>query len=169
MFNKYVDYRALNIFEREALRRELLRVYEETTAAVRTLLVFQLCGRAYAAWLDSITEDMVRLDRESSANGGWTKLKFTLTNKQKVALIEAGAEEVGNIADILALQKNKGNAVECWATRRYMGIEWSKDNIPYYVQGDIQVDGMEVQVKFENASLTNTKVMAAALEWRLGR
>ena len=169
MFNKYVDYRVLSETARAALLRELLGIYESTTAAVKTLLMFQLAGRAYITWLDNITEDMVRLDRESSANGGWTKLKFTLTNRQKVALIEAGAEEVGNIADILALQKNKGNAVECWATRRYMGIEWSKDNIPYYVQGDIQVNGEEIQVKFENASLTNTKVMAAALEWKLGQ
>lgn len=169
MFNKYVDYRVLNMVERAALLRELLNVYEATTAASRTLLVFQLCGRAYATWLTAIDADMVRLDRESSANGGWTKLKFHLTNAQKVALIEAGAEEVGNIADILSLQKNKGNAVECWATRRYMGIEWSKDSIPYYVQGDIQVNGEEIQVKFENASLTNTKVMAAALEWKLAR
>ena len=167
MFNKYVDYRALNIIEREALRRELLKVYEETTAAVRTLLVFQLCGRAYAAWLTAIDADMVTLDRESTANGGWTKLKFHLTNAQKVALIEAGAEEVGAIADILALQKNKGNAVECWATRRYMGTEWSKDSIPYYMQGDIQVNGEEVQVKFENASLTNVNVMQKALEWKM--
>lgn len=168
MFNKYVDYRALNIAEREALRRELLNVYESTTAAVKTLLVFALAGRAYAAWLTAIDLDMVTLDRESTQNGGWTKLKFRLSNRQKVALIEAGAEEVGDIADILSIiPSNKGNSVEAWATRRYMGIEWAKDSIPYYVQGDIRVDGEEVQVKFENASLTNTKVMAAALEWKL--
>lgn len=169
MFNKYVDYRVLNMVERAALLRELLNVYESTTAASRTLLVFDLCGDAYATWLTGIDADMVRLDRESSANGGWTKLKFHLTNKQKVALTEAGAECVGRTADILALQKNKGNAVECWATRRYMGIEWVKDSIPYYVQGDIQVNGEEIQVKFENASLTNVSVMEKALEWKLAR
>lgn len=167
MFNMHVDYRTLNMVERYALVKTLLKIYEETTAAAWTLLVFQLNGRAYAARLNAIALDMVTLDRESTQNGGWTKLKLHLTNAQKVALIDAGAEEVGDIADILALQKNKGNAVECWATRRYMGIEWSKDSIPYYVQGDIRVGGEEVQVKFENASLTNCKVMAAAMEWKL--
>lgn len=167
MFNMHVDYRTLNMVERYALVKTLLKIYEETTAAAWTLLVFQLNGRAYAARLNAIAQDMVTLDRESTQNGGWTKLKLHLTNAQKVALIDAGAEEVGDIADILALQKNKGNAVECWATRRYMGIEWTKDSIPYYVQGDIRVGGEEVQVKFENASLTNCKVMAAAMEWKL--
>lgn len=166
MFN--TDYRNLNTMERYALVKRLLKVYEDTTAAVWTLLVFQLAGRAYAARLDAITADMVTLDRESSQNGGATKLRFKLSNRQKVALIEAGAEEVGNIADILSLQKNKGNAVECWATRRYMGIEWSKDSIPYYMQGDIRVNGEEVQVKFENASLTNVSVMEKAIAWKLG-
>ena len=167
MFN--TDYRNLNTMERYALVKRLLKVYEDTTAAVWTLLVFQLAGRAYAARLNAITADMVTLDRESSQNGGATKLRFKLSNRQKVALIEAGAEEVGNIADILSLQKNKGNAVECWATRRYMGIEWVKDSIPYYMQGDIQVNGEEVQVKFENASLTNVSVMEKAIAWKLGR
>lgn len=166
MFN--TDYRNLNTMERYALVKRLLKVYEDTTAAVWTLLVFQLAGRAYAARLNAITADMVTLDRESSQNGGATKLRFKLSNRQKVALIEAGAEEVGNIADILSLQKNKGNAVECWATRRYMGIEWVKDSIPYYMQGDIQVNGEEVQVKFENASLTNVSVMEKAIAWKLG-
>lgn len=166
MFN--TDYRNLNTMERYALVKRLLKVYEDTTAAVWTLLVFQLAGRAYAARLNAITADMVTLDRESSQNGGATKLRFKLSNRQKVALIEAGAEEVGNIADILSLQKNKGNAVECWATRRYMGIEWSKDNIPYYMQGDVQINGEEVQVKFENASLTNVSVMEKAIAWKLG-
>jgi len=166
MFN--TDYRNLNVMERYALVKRLLKVYEDTTAAVWTLLVFQLAGRAYAARLNAITADMVTLDRESSQNGGATKLRFKLSNRQKVALIEAGAEEVGNIADILSLQKNKGNAVECWATRRYMGIEWVKDSIPYYMQGDIQVNGEEVQVKFENASLTNVSVMEKAIAWKLG-
>lgn len=165
MFN--TDYRNLNTMERYALVKRLLKVYEDTTAAVWTLLVFQLAGRAYAARINAITADMVALDRESSQNGGATKLRFKLSNRQKVALIEAGAEEVGDIADILSLQKNKGNAVECWATRRYMGIEWVKDSIPYYVQGDIQVNGEEVQVKFENASLTNVSVMEKALAWKL--
>ena len=165
MFN--TDYRNLNVMERYELVKRLLKIYEDTTAAAWTLLVFQLAGRAYAARLNAITADMVALDRESSQNGHATKLRFRLSNRQKVALIEAGAEEVGDIADILALQKNKGNAVECWATRRYMGEEWSKDSIPYYVQGDIRVNGEEVQVKYENASLTNVKVMAAALEWKL--
>ena len=165
MFN--TDYRNLNVMERYALVKRLLKVYEDTTAAVWTLLVFQLAGRAYAARLNAITADMVTLDRESSQNGGATKLRFKLSNRQKVALIEAGAEEVGNIADILSLQKNKGNAVECWATRRYMGIEWVKDSIPYYMQGDIRINGEEVQVKFENASLTNVNVMQAAMEWKM--
>lgn len=167
MFNKYVDYRTLNIIERAALVKELLKIYEATTAANRTLLVFQLNGRAYAAFLNALTVDMVSLSRESTKNGGWTKLVFHLTNAQKIALIEAGAEEIGDIADILALNTNKGYAVERWATERYTSEKWEPDHIPYYKQGDIRVDGEEIQVKFENASLTNTNTMEAALLWRL--
>lgn len=165
MFN--TDYRALNVMERYALVKKLLKIYEETTAAAWTLLVFQLAGRAYVARVEHLTADMVKLDRESSQNGGATKLRFALSNKQKVALIEAGAEEVGNIADILAMHKNKGCAIEKWATERYTTETWVKDSIPYYVQGDIRINDEEVQVKFENASLTNVNVMQKALEWKM--
>lgn len=165
MFN--TDYRTLNNAQREALVKNLLKVYEDTTAAVWTLLVFQLAGHAYAARVEHLTADMVKLDRESSQNGGATKLRFALSNKQKVALIEAGAEEVGDMATIFAYHKNKGCAVEKWATERYTTDTWVKDSIPYYMQGDIRVNGEEVQVKFENASLTNVNVMQKALEWKL--
>lgn len=165
MFN--TDYRTLNTAQREALVKSLLKVYEDTTAAAWTLLVFQLAGRAYAARVAQLTADMVKLDRESSQNGGATKLRFALTNKQKVALIEAGAEDVGDVNTILAYHKNKGCAVEKWATERYTTDTWVKDSIPYYMQGDIRVNGEEVQVKFENASLTNVTVMQKALEWKL--
>jgi hypothetical protein len=54
---------------------------------------------------------------------------------------------------------NKGENFEKIVTE-YYGQEWEKDTVPFWVQGDINIDGMEVQIKLDSATLMNTKQLA---------
>ena len=49
---------------------------------------------------------------------------------------------------------NKGEIVEKLVTE-YFGQTWTKDNVPYTEDGDITVDGIKYQIKFEKATFIN--------------
>ena len=54
---------------------------------------------------------------------------------------------------------NNGEIFEKMVTE-YFGQVWEKDNIPYTEAGDIEVDGVAYQVKYERATFTNEKILA---------
>lgn len=39
-----------------------------------------------------------------------------------------------------------------------------KDTVPFWVCGDIQLDGIEIQIKFDSASLLNTSQIEKVLK-----
>jgi hypothetical protein len=63
-------------------------------------------------------------------------------------------------ADCLTAEKyNKGEIFEKLVTE-YFGQAWKKDTIPFWIQGDINVNGKEIQIKLDSATLMNTKQIA---------
>ena len=42
----------------------------------------------------------------------------------------------------------------------FYGQTWEKDNVPFTEDGDITVDGIAYQIKFEKATFTNEKTLA---------
>ena len=54
---------------------------------------------------------------------------------------------------------NRGEIAEKLVTE-YMGQEWKKDNVPFTEDGDITIDGVAYQIKFEKATFTNEKALA---------
>ena len=53
---------------------------------------------------------------------------------------------------------NRGEIFEKLVTEHY-GQVWVKDNIPFTEQGDINVNGVEIQIKFEKATFINEAQM----------
>ena len=54
---------------------------------------------------------------------------------------------------------NKGEIFEKLVTE-YFGQTWEKDNVPFWVQGDIEVNGKQIQIKLDSATLMNSKQIA---------
>ena len=140
--------------------------YVATSAAMAYIVGFALNGRAYMVTVRELVQAWVHMDRESTSHGGAYKLRMALNNRIQVALIENGAIEIGDAATILATRKNKGEAFEKFVTE-YFGQTWVKDSVPYYMDGDLTVNGVKYQIKWENASLTNEGVIRKAMEWKL--
>ena len=147
---------------------EMILNYRATCAAMAYIIGFVLNNRVYRIVLPELMDELFKLDRESKSHGGAAKIKLRLTNEIKVQLIEMGAQDVGGLDILNNGRKNKGEAFEKWETER-AGQIWKKDRIPYYVDGDLTVDGVSYQIKFENASFTNENVIKAAMEWKLAR
>ena len=148
-------------------REEMIRAYKRTQAAAAYIIGFVLNNRIYRIILTDLFDEMFYYTRESMSHGGLPKLKLRLTNAIRVQLIEMGAVEVGGMEILNNGLKNKGDAWEKWNTEQ-AGQTWHKDTTPYYLDGDLTVNEVKYQIKFEGASFTNEKVIRDGLACRLG-
>ena len=100
------------------------------------------------------------LDRAS--RGAGYALRFCPTNAQKLALM-VGAQVLCSekfFAESVADSKyNKGEIFEKMVTE-YFGQVWEKDNVPFTKGGDIEVNGIAYQIKFQAATFCNEKSIA---------
>ena len=142
------------------MKDELLRIYEETTAASRTIFGFEYEKRVYMAIIDAIPANWVKLAKESSKRGGENKLRLEVNKIEKTKLIHK-AIMVGALEIISTIKGNKGDSWEKWVTEYYKQV-WNKKSTPYYEDGDITVYGEKLQIKWENATLAKESTIRNA-------
>ena len=140
----------------------LLNAYNATSAAAAYILGFMLNGNVYQIILNHLPEWLIGMDRESTSHGGALKLRIRMTAVARRRLMNMGAAYIGTVDEILSSRKNKGEAFEKYVTEK-AGQEWHKDSIPYYLDGDLTMDGIKYQIKFESASLANENTIKKAM------
>ena len=90
-------------------------------------------------------------------------LRFKPTNAQKALLMALGAEPMMAEADFEAMVKaskyNRGEIFEKLTTEA-AGQEWVKDNVPFTEDGDLTVNGIKYQIKYNKATFANEKSLA---------
>ena len=141
--------------------QEMMNEYSARSAAHTYALGFVRNGSLYAAMLSfNELSRYFKLDRASSKRGGYAKIRIKLTAQDRAEL-SATAELIGN-EDLLSKDSahNKGENFERELTERWTPETWVKDSVPFWVQGDIRVNGVEVQVKLDGAELTNERTLA---------
>lgn len=140
---------------------EMMNQYNARSASHTYALGFVEGHNLYAVRL-SFTElsRFFKLDRASSKRGGFAKIRIKLTAKDRAEL-SATAELIG-AEDLLTKDSahNKGENFERELTERWTSETWVKDSVPFWVAGDIRVNGIEVQVKLDGAELTNERTLA---------
>ena len=140
---------------------EMTIAYARKTAAHKYALGFVYEGRLYVVVLSfAELSRYFKLDRASSKRGGFAKIRIKLTSADR-AKLSATAELIGT-ADLLEKDTahNKGENFERELTERWTAETWVKDSVPFWVKGDITVNGEEIQVKLDGAELTNEKILA---------
>ena len=140
---------------------EMMTDYRAKSAAHTYALGFLYERRLYAVKLNF--EELSRyfkLDRASSKRGGFAKIRIKLTSADRAEL-SLIAELIGS-EDLLTKDTahNKGENFERELTERWTAETWVKDSVPFWVAGDIRVNGEEVQVKLDGAELTNERTLA---------
>ena len=123
---------------------------------------FEYKGVVYAVTTDNaILPYILKLDKAS--RGAGYSLRFKPTNAQKVLLIAKGAEVVCSIEYfnevVKELPYNKGEVFEKIITENN-GQTWTKDSVPFTIDGDLTVDGVAYQIKYQGATFTNEKTLA---------
>ena len=140
---------------------EMITRYNRMSAAHVYALGFVHNNHLYASKLsfDQLAS-YFKLDHASSNRGGYAKLRIRLTASDR-AKLSANAELLGE-AELLVKDRahNKGENFERELTERWTGTSWSKDSVPFWVAGDIRVNGVEIQIKLDGAELTNERTLA---------
>ena len=140
---------------------EMTITYARKTAAHKYALGFIYEGRLYVVVLSfAELSRFFKLDRASSKRGGFAKIRIKLTAKDRAEL-SATAELIGAESLLTAdPAHNKGENFERELTERWTNESWVKDSVPFWVAGDIRVNGVEIQVKLDGAELTNERTLA---------
>jgi len=143
----------------------MLATYEATTGANAYLFGFLHNSKLYYLLRNELIREALKADRASSKKGGFLKLRIKFPAALRQALVESGEAILLGEADLLETgdKWNRGERFERLVTERLTGERWEKDSKPYWECGDIQLNGVEVQVKLDGAELTNERVVLKGL------
>lgn len=140
----------------------LINEYNRLAYTHNYIFGFEYKGVVYSVkTTNEILPYVLKLDRAS--RGAGYSLRFKPTNEQKMLLIAKGAEVVGSAewfkAEIASNKYNIGENFERVETERN-GQVWEKDSVPFTEDGDLTVDGVAYQIKYQGATFTNEKTLA---------
>ena len=133
-------------------KRTMINNYRKFSAADSYILGFIYKHDVYMIEVPEIMPRYMRVEHESSRKGGAAKLQLRLPKGYQEQLIRKGAVCIGN-ESMLEGQYNKGVEFERVIYELNGQTFSGKDNVPFYVEGDINIDGREVQVKFNGAQI----------------
>ena len=137
------------------VKRTMMKWYEKFSAADGYIIGFVMDKMLYMVEMERIAPRFLNVEEASRNQGDNLRLRLKKAQKQSLA---KKAICLGS-ADVLTADKyNKGENFEKVVTE-YFGQEWEKDTIPFYMQGDINVDGRELQIKLDSATLANSKML----------
>jgi len=141
-------------------KETMIRNYRKFSAADAYIIGFVYKHDLYMVTLDEIYPRFMKVERESSKKGGREKLQLRLCNKYKEQLINRhGAEKIGD-ETMLISNYNKGVTFEKLVSEMN-GIEYrGKDSVGFWVAGDIELNGVQYQIKLEGAQI----VVSSTLE-----
>lgn len=150
--------------ENIALLQTMLDKYNRLSFTHRYILGFHYKKNIYLVETDAaILPYVLTIEKASTKNGGGYGLRFNPNNEQKVLLLSKGAQILCSkdfFEDTAANSKyNKGEIFEKIVTEK-CGQVWKKDNLPFTAGGDLTVDGIAYQLKFEKATFVNEKTLA---------
>ena len=139
------------------------KYYNKLNGADMYMIFFTSGDMVYRTISKHIAPRWTHEERESQKNGGFQKWKMYISVEEKAKLIRKGAEPVMTITEFESIpRKNKGHRCEQWLHETYNLGNYKPDNRRFDKGGDVEIDGVKYQVKFENASLTNVNTLRKA-------
>ena len=138
----------------------LIAAYIAVTAATEYWFGFTLNHKVYVVTGMTFADlrPFLRIEKAAASKGGHSKIRI----KARVAELAALLPRATLLGDetILADEKwNTGIKFEKVVTEQIAGQRWERDSVPFWVAGDIAIDGRQIQVKFNGAELTNEKTI----------
>jgi len=139
----------------------LVNEYNRLAYTHNYIFGFEDRGVIYAVGATSeVLTTVCTLDRAS--RGAGYSLRFKPNKAQKEYLKTFGVMVVCSAdyfkSTCAEMKYNRGELFEKLITE-YYGQVWEKDNVPFTEDGDLTVDGIAYQIKFEKATFINEKTL----------
>ena len=120
---------------------------------------FEFNGTIYAS--ECTADDLAYITTlDKASRGAGIALRFTPNKQQKIYLMSKNSSPVCSVKMFNELVENspynRGEIFEKLLTEA-AGQVWVKDNIPFTDDGDLTVNGIAYQIKFQKATFTNEK------------
>ncbi len=144
-----------------ALFMNLIDRYNAVAFTHEYIWGFEYKGNIYMAITDSAAMPFVCTLDKASRGAGYA-LRFCPNAQQKLALMpnaELLCSKKFFEETVAASKYNKGEIFEKMVTEHF-GQVWEKDNVPFTEDGDITVEGIAYQIKFQKATFCNEKSIA---------
>lgn len=143
--------------------QKLINGYNALSFTHNYIFGYEYKGNVYAT---SVTAEVLPyiLKLDKASRGAGYALRFCPTVEQKLFLMMQNTTGVICSSEYFKTVVensiyNNGEIFEKLVTEKF-GQVWEKDNIPYTEAGDIEVDGVAYQIKFQKATFTNEKSLA---------
>ena len=139
----------------------MMTAYNKNSAYHIYYFGFIVAGLLYAVTgmtFEEITA-YCKMDRASTAKGGFRKIRIRANRAELSALI-LHALLIGSAEMLNDPHWNKGEMFEKIITEMFTDEKWQKDSVPFFVAGDAVINGENVQIKLNQAELTNEKILA---------
>ncbi len=137
------------------------RKYNKHSAADEYWFAFIYDAKVYFIKLKHIPRKYMRLTHAASSRGGYAKIKLYIPTSDREEAVENGkAIYLCDESDLYDdLGHNLGENVERIITEKYTNETWVKDSVPFWLSGDIEFEGKQIQIKFNQAELTNERTL----------
>ena len=140
-------------------KENAIHYYRKFSGADAYILGFVYKHDLYCITVDEIMPRFMRVEKSSSKKGGHEKLQFRLNNALKEQLIRKGAEKIGTETDLLEIAGNKGVSFERMVYRMNGQEPRPKDSVRFDKGGDINVNGVEYQIKLDGAQIVEFRTL----------
>lgn len=146
-----------------ALHQTMINGYHAHAYTGNYMLSFTDRHNVYVAYATADVLPYVTCLDKASRGAGYS-LRFK-PNKAQKELLKMGecfilCSEEYMEAEYKASKYNRGEIVEKLITEHF-GQEWHKDSVPFTEDGDLTVDGVAYQIKFQKATFINEKQLMA--------
>ncbi len=141
-----------------------LKEYERLNGCNCYEIYFNFKHIIYKIELKELDASFVKIGRESSSKGGYEKLRLAVTSAKKQEWLLSGKakeimseEKLNELAEKEGL--NKGQTCE-YLSAKARHQEYTLDSTRFDKAGDVNLKRKKIQVKYENASLTQLRTIA---------
>lgn len=143
------------------LLNELIDRYNTIAYTHNYIFGFTYKGLVYAVCTTSKVLPQVLILDKASRGAGYS-IRFKPNTDQKLFLLThatALCSEEFFLQEVKNSPYNRGEIFEKLITER-CGQTWVKDNVPFTQAGDVEVNGVAYQIKFEKATFITEKSLA---------
>ena len=139
-------------------KETMIKNYRKFSAADSYILGFEYKHNIYYIMINEIPPRYMTVERESSKKGGAQKLQLRLKKAYREQLIRKGAILIGS-EDILIGEYNKGVEFERIISEMNGQQFRGKENVGFWVEGDLEINGIQYQIKFNGAQIVTEKTL----------